>query len=527
MLHSENRKSGKKGYCSLIALFSSALLFIDCSTDAPHKNRQITMEAFSDMKTPAFVINPQLIDQNLSQLLANDRQQTEADKQMRACYNGQLLWVDKYGVDEKADTLLNWLRKVGEIGLTERSFGVSQIEKDLERMRTLAFDDANPINLVIARLDYQLTKACLRYCYGQRFGFVNPHRVFNHLDVEKQDSARKITQFRGLFDVAMDLPTSQFAVDVLRKVKNDSLTALLHEIQPTDANYLYLKQQLPKDTSLAHRRRIVANMERCRWRRHEPIATTGKRIIVNIPAFHLYAYNEGELLDMRVVCGARTTKTPQLTSKIEWMEVNPQWVIPMSIIKKEVSSRAGDSAYFARHRYDIVNKETQQVVNPANVSRQMLLSGNYRVAQKGGAGNSLGRIVFRFKNRYSVYLHDTSTPSAFQRDVRSLSHGCVRVSKPFELANFVLDNPDEWLLDRIRIGMGQQAQTDQGRQWLRAHPDKDDLKKLIGYVGVKPHVPLYIIYNTMWPDENGVWREWPDVYGYDDVIWKQMQPYMQ
>jgi hypothetical protein len=227
------------------------------------------MEAFSDMKTPAFVINPQLIDQNLKQLMANDRQQTEADKQTRACYNGQLLWVDKYGVDEKADTLLNWLHKVGEIGLTERSFGVGQIEKDLERMRTLAFDDANPINLVAARLDYQLTKACLRYCYGQRFGFVNPHRVFNHLDVEKQDSSRKITQFRGLFDVEMDLPTSQFAVDVLRKVKNDSLTALLHEIQPTDANYLYLKQQLSKDTSLAYRRRIVANMERCRWRRHD------------------------------------------------------------------------------------------------------------------------------------------------------------------------------------------------------------------------------------------------------------------
>ena len=479
------------------------------------------------MKTPAFVINSQLIDQNLNRLMTDDRQHTEADKRARACYNGQLLWIDKYGVDEKADTLLTWLHTVGEIGLTERSFGVDQIEKDLERMRTLTFDDANPINLVVARLDYHLTKACLRYCYGQRFGFVNPHRVFNHLDIEKQDSSRRIIQYRGLFDVEMDLPTSQFAVDVLRKVKNDSLSALLHEIQPTDANYLYLKQQLLKDTSLAYRRRIVANMERSRWRRHEPIATQGKRIIVNIPAFHLYAYNGSEMLDMRVVCGARTTKSPQLTSKIEWMEVNPQWVIPMSIIKKEVSIKAGDTAYFSRHRYDIVNKETQQVMNSADVSRQMLLSGKYRVAQKGGAGNSLGRIVFRFKNRYSVFLHDTSTPSAFERDVRSLSHGCIRVSKPFELADFVLDNPDEWLLDRIRIGMGQQPQTTQGRQWLRAHPDKDDLKKLIGYVGVKPHVPLYIIYNTMWPDENGIWREWPDVYGYDDVIWKQMQPYLQ
>ena len=485
------------------------------------------MEAFSDMKTPAFVINPQLIEQNLNQLMAADHQQTEADKQARACYNGQLLWIDKYGVDSKADTLLSWLHKVGEIGLTERSFGVEQIEQDLNRMRTLTFDDANPINLVVPRLDYLLTKACLRYCYGQRFGFVNPHRVFNHLDVEKQDSSHRVTQFRGLFDVDMDLPTAQFAADVVRKVKNDSLSALLHEIQPTDASYLYLKQQLHKDTSLTYRRRVIVNMERSRWRRHQPIATKGKRIIVNIPAFHLYAYNGNQLLDMRVVCGARNTKSPQLSSKIEWMEVNPQWVIPMSIIKKEVSSRAGDSAYFARHRYNIVNNETGQVLNAANVSRQMLLSGKYRVAQKGGAGNSLGRIVFRFKNRFSVYLHDTSTPSAFERDVRALSHGCVRVSKPFELADFVLDNPDEWLLDRIRLGMGKQPQTDQGRQWLRAHPDKDDVKKLIGHVGVTPHVPLYIIYYTMWPDESGVWREWPDVYGYDDVIWKQMQPYLQ
>ena len=485
------------------------------------------MEAFSDMKTPAFVFSPQLIDKNLHQLMEADHSSTEADKQTRASYNGHLFWIDKYGVNEQADTLLSWLHRVGEIGLTERSFGVDQIEQDLNRMRTLSFDAANPINLVAARLDYQLTKACLRYCYGQRFGFINPHRIFNHLDIEKQDDEHKYVQYRGLFDVAMDLPTSQFATDVLRKVQNDSLAALLHEVQPTDATYLYLKQQLPKDSSRAYRRRVIANMERSRWRRHEPIATQGKRIIVNIPAFHLYAYDGNDLLDMRVVCGARTTKSPQLTSKLEWMEINPQWVIPMSIIKNEVSHRAGDSAYFARHRYDIVDKETQQTLDPSTVSRQMLLSGKYRVAQKGGEGNSLGRIVFRFKNRYSVYLHDTSTPSAFQREVRALSHGCVRVSKPFDLANFVLDNPDEWLLDRIRIGMGLQAETDQGRRWLRDHPEKDDLKKLIGYVGVKPHVPLYIIYNTMWPDESGVWREWPDVYGYDDVIWKHLQPYLQ
>lgn len=498
-----------------------------CRADGTHKNREITMEAFSDMKTPAFVISQRQIESNLSRLMEYDTQHTEADKQARSCYQGRLLWIDKYGVSAKADTLLHWLQTVDELGLTQRSFGVPQIEEDLRRMRTLDFDKASPVSLVAARLDYQLTKACMRYCYGQRFGFVNPHRLFNHLDIEKEDSARKITYYRSLFDVEMDLPDSQFAHDVLRKLQNDSLSGLLQEIQPTDANYLYLKQQLPKDTSLAFRRRIIVNMERCRWRRHQPIPTSGKRIVVNIPAYHLYAWDDSGQLDMRVVCGARTTKTPQLSSAIEWMEVNPQWVIPKSIVDKEVAHRAGDSAYFARHRYNIINKETQQVMNASQVTRQMLLSGKYRVAQKGGAGNSLGRIVFRFKNRYSVFLHDTSTPSAFDRDSRALSHGCVRVSQPFELAAFVLDSPDEWLLDRIRIGMGMQAETDQGYRWLLDHPEKDDVKKLIGYVGVKPHVPLYIIYNTMWPDESGMWREWPDVYGYDDVIWKQMQTYLQ
>jgi murein L,D-transpeptidase YcbB/YkuD len=159
------------------------------------------------------------------------------------------------------------------------------------------------------------------------------------------------------------------------------------------------------------------------------------------------------------------------------------------------------------------------------VTRSMLLSGKYRVAQKSGDDNSLGRIVFRFKNKFSVFLHYTSSPSVFKRDSRSISHGCVRVERPFELANYVLDQPDEWLLDRIRISMGLRAETDRGRQYLRTHQDEDD-HKLIGYVPVKPHVPLYIIYFTLWPDENGALQTWPDIYGYDKVVLQHLKPYL-
>ena len=489
------------------------------------------MEAFSDMKTPAFVLSAPEIRQQLAIMAGADGGQTEADHEVRKYYKQQhapMLWVDAAGVDQRADSLLGWLHQLGDIGLSEQAFGVKAIEQDLALFRSLAFDeDKNRASLVAARLEYRLTKACMRYCYGQRFGFVNPHRTLNKLDIEKQDTARRYVKYRGLFDVDIDSPDDHYASSVVSKITGDSIADYLREIQPKDAFYQRLKSMLPQASTPEQRQRIMVNMERCRWRRHQPIATEGKRIVVNIPAFHLYAFSPQESLDMRVVCGGVNTKTPQLSSNIEWMEANPQWVIPTSIIENEVARRAGDSAYFARNRYNIVDKSSGQTLDASQVSRQMLLSGKYRIAQKGGAGNSLGRIVFRFKNSFSVFLHDTSTPGAFQRDTRALSHGCVRVSKPFELARFVLDSPDEWLLDRIRIAMGLTPETEQGQQWILSHPDPESRNKIIGHITVSPRVPLFIIYYTLWPDEAGVLQTWPDVYGYDKVMWNQLKPYVE
>ena len=489
------------------------------------------MEAFSDMKTPAFILGVSDIHHQLRQMAASDPVKTDADRDVCNYYkkdDSPLLWIDCIGVDERADSLLAWLHRLGEIGMSEQPFGVKAIENDLNIFRTLAFDESkNKASLVAARLEYRLTKACMRYCYGQRFGFVNPHRTFNNLDVERQDTTRNYVKYRGLFDVDIDKPGERYMSFVINKIANDSIADYLGEIQPKDAFYQQLKSMLPQASSSEQRQRIMVNMERSRWRRHQPLDVNNKRIVVNIPAFHLYAYSPEETLDMRVVCGNVNTKTPQLSSNIEWMEANPQWIIPTSIIENEVAHRAGDSAYFARNRYNIIDKSTNQTLDSRQVSRQMLLSGKYRVAQQGGAGNSLGRIVFRFKNSFSVFLHDTSNPGAFQRNARAFSHGCVRVSKPFELARFVLDNPDEWLLDRIRIAMGLTPESDQGIAWVSAHPDQESHNKIIGYIPVKPRVPLYIIYYTLWPDEAGVLQTWPDIYGYDKVMWNQLKTFVE
>ncbi|MBQ3700426.1 MAG: L,D-transpeptidase family protein [Prevotella sp.] len=488
------------------------------------------MEAFSDMKTPAFVLDSHQVDVCLKKMMKADGGNTRADKQTRSYYKEAdyaLLWVDGMGVDERADSLLAWLHLLNEIGMSEQAFGVGEIEQDLKRIRTLDLDEGkNSMSQVAARLDYRLTKACLRYCYGQRFGFINPYHVFNNLDAEKTDSVKGVIKYSGLFDMKMDMPDKDYAAKVFGKIRNDSIAAYLREIQPKDRFYGQLRMMLASAPTADQRKRIMVNMERCRWRSHQPMVETGKRIIVNIPAYHLYAYSDEDQLDMRVVCGNKKTKTPLLSSYIEWMEINPQWVIPMSIIENDVARRAGDSSYFARNRYHIYERATNKKMPIHSVTKQMLLSGKYRVAQEGGAGNSLGRIVFRFKNNFSVFLHDTSNPGAFERQSRDVSHGCVRVSKPFDLAQFVLDDPDEWLVDRIRIAMGIPAETVRGIDYERDHPETEGRNKLIGYVPVKPRVPLYIIYYTLWPDVSGMLQTWPDVYGYDEVVWDNLKPYL-
>ena len=531
MLHTENRKGSEKGIVALIVLLAGLLLTGCQGTKSTHQD--ITMEAFSDMKTPDFVFDLDVIHQQLRQRAIADSAKTTVSNTIRKYYKVQnaLLWIDRTGVDSKADTLVKWLHTVGELGMTERSFYVDEIERDMKRLRTLDFDAQNSLNVVAARLEYNLTKAFTSYAAGQRFGFTNPYKMLNQQDIEKKDTATgNVLKYRQLYDIPMEQVTASYYTSLLRIIRNDSVDVCLNEVQPTGKYYLQMKEMLSKATG-EDRKRILCNMERGRWRLRNPIPEEGKRIVVNIPAFHLYAYSMDSLLDMKVVCGNAKTKTPQLTSKIEWMEVNPQWVIPMSIIETDVAKRAGDTTYFARNRYHIFDRKTNKELPVPTVSKEMLLSGKYKVAQEGGAGNSLGRIIFRFKNSFQVFLHDTSNPGAFERSQRSMSHGCVRVAKPFNLCQYVLgDDADEWLLDRIRISMGLNPVTEQGISYLQEHAE-DNLKeghhKLAGYVPVKHATPLYIIYYTLWTDENGIMRSWPDVYGYDKVMWSNLISYMK
>lgn len=486
------------------------------------------MEAFSALKEPSYALSSIKIRQHIASLCKNDHDSTVADRFVRSYYldaQSPFLWIDRYGIDSRADTLVAFLREnVPAIGFAERAFRWESIEEDVEKVRTLSFDnDVNAINTVMARLEYRLTKAYLRYVVGQRFGYVNPLYSFNRLDALDTDTAGRALGYRKLYDVAIECPDNAWYAHAFRCISRDSLGIVLRSAMPVDPMFQHLQKQLAATSNASMRRLLLCNMERQRWRAKAPIDKSGKYVEVNIPAYHLYAHGDS-IVDMRIGCGTLKTKTPLLNSEIERMDVNPQWHIPMSIIKNDVVRHAGDPSYFARHRYIIVERATGKQLDGSQVTSAMLLSGKYRVSQEGGEGNALGRIVFRFANNFSVFLHDTSSRGFFSREQRGVSHGCVRVERPFDLAMFLLGERDEWFQDKLRISMGMAPLTEKGKSYVEANPDNF---RLVGSQTVKPRVPLAIVYYTYYPDASGQYRQWPDVYGYDEVVWRAIKPFVE
>ena len=518
-----------KSSSNLIGKFSSSVLFFCVFLVACHEKGSIerplpTSETVSQLAEQAYRLVNSKIRKQLDVLARADRGSLVADSRTRRYYRdgGNLLWIDRFGVDKRADSLLAYLNAVEEMGFSKRVFVVGQIERDLQRIRTLDVDTGiRDVNRVMARLEYNLTKAFLRYTAGQHFGFTNPTQIFNNLDIREQDSVR--TTYRGLFDIHVKRPPRDFYTTALRKVYNDSVSIFLHESQPQNALYARLiKHFKGKNLSETDRVRLLCNIERSRWRQTDYPQNHRKYVLVNVPSYHLDAIEGDSVLTMRMACGTLDTKTPLLNSHIMRMDVNPQWIIPRSIIKKEVIGHAGNPGYFERHRYFILNRSSGRRVDPASVSAGMLLNPDYFVVQEGGEGNSLGRVVFRFNNNFSIFIHDTSSKWAFDRGSRSVSHGCIRVQKPFELAVFLLDKKDKTLIDKINYSM--QADLSKPKEGEERRT-RVDYRRLVNSVKVNPNVPLFITYYTLYPDVTGKMQTYADVYGYDKVLYQYLRDF--
>ena len=141
-------------------------------------------------------------------------------------------------------------------------------------------------------------------------------------------------------------------------------------------------------------------------------------------------------------------------------------------------------------------------------------------------------MIFRFKNNFSVYLHDTSNPALFSANDRLASHGCVRVQRPYDLAVFWLEDKDEVLLDKIKYSFTfdwpvpvKSNNGDEGENET-VPTVKVDKTRLLRTVTIKPQVPLYIIYYTLFNTADGQLQSYPDIYGYDKALYEVLKLYL-
>lgn len=136
-----------------MAFFSAAFILMACDEKGTYSNKDLTVEAFSAMETPSFAINSHTIRKHLSQILKADTGRLIADREVRNYYRRErpFLWIDRHGIDHRADSLLYWLERVGETGIDPAIYRLEKMKSDLARLRMLDLSEEEDINRVMAR----------------------------------------------------------------------------------------------------------------------------------------------------------------------------------------------------------------------------------------------------------------------------------------------------------------------------------------------------------------------------------------
>ena len=251
-------------------------------------------------------------------------------------------------------------------------------------------------------------------------------------------------------------------------------------------------------------RQIQLNLERYRWL---PAEFGSRYIYVNIPDYRLSAYDVGKpVLNMRVVVGGEyQNTTPVFADSMRFVVFRPYWYVPPRILVHEILPHIRKKrSYLARNHFEVIDaKYESRVLDPRRINWSRVDLTKVRLRQRGGSPtNPLGLVKFMFPNQLAIYLHDTPSRRSFSRPQRTLSHGCVWVEKPVELADYVLAGQGDWNEKKIRQAMLTPHSASAGGR-LDGHS-----------VTLEQPLPVYIVYFTAFV-RNGIVNFRRDAYGKD------------
>ena len=496
-----------------------------------------------------------------SYLLRSDFQHRAED--LEALYKltgNNLLWLGNAQAEKKILDVLNLLDNASVNGLNLTRYDTQTLRQKLPSALTFASDNYKELALY----DTAISLSLLRFLHDLHYGRVNPKEINFNLKLRET----KLIDLPGLIKTSLAQGTiSQLPELVEPKLKQykklkqalanyrllASNPALIQFFDKKSINlgsnlpqaealreFLSKTGDLPEDksdsdikksnrysgelvegikkfqirnginakgvpginASLGQRiTQIELAMERLRWL---PEASAGASIIVNIPAFQLWAFDDVDDFDvdmpnMRVIVGkALKNQTPVLMAKMSFIDFMPYWNVPYSIVKKEILPKLiQNPGYLAGQNMELVStfgNETK-AVGFTGSSIAQLQQGTLRIRQRPGKKNALGKVKFIFPNKSDVYMHDTPSRSLFSKSRRDFSHGCVRVAKPDQLAEFALKNQ----LSKEEI---QQALSTQ------------KTRRVI----LKKSIPVTFFYVTSFIDHYENLLFYSDIYGHDAVL---------
>ncbi len=253
------------------------------------------------------------------------------------------------------------------------------------------------------------------------------------------------------------------------------------------------------NVSMADRlRSIVVAMERERWTN---MPRGDRHVLVNLTDYTAKVIDGGKLtFESITVIGANKgdRRSPEFSDEMEHMVVNPSWYVPRSIITKEYLPALQRNPNAVRH-LEITDSRGRKVNRGAvNFAAYSARSFPFSMRQPPSSRNALGLVKFMFPNPHNIYLHDTPQKALFKREVRTFSHGCIRLGQPFDMAYTLLalqsDDPEGEFKSILNTGRETKVVFDR-------------------------KIPVHIIYRTAFADERGEIEYRRDMYGRDARIW--------
>jgi murein L,D-transpeptidase YcbB/YkuD len=465
----------------------------------------------------------------------------------------QLLWQNPQNVKD----LLTDVGRVAEEGLNPEDYHLSH----LLVLKLRLDENKSPDPSLLADYDILLTDSLVRLCYHTQFGKVDPEsldpvwnmtpQIHNKNPVAAiEKRLRTGSLAKGLNNIRPEIDYYQLLKGVLKKYRDiqdaggwetvpegptlkpgmtDQRIPLLRkrlsitgdfEGPDTGADYFdedlitavkrfQYKHRLEADGAVGKNtyaalnipvkkkiEQIRVTLERARWVFQKEPSDYVAVDIAGFRAYHFEGINPN--WSSKVQVGKPFRKTPVFKSKIKYIVFNPTWTVPPTILEEDILPRIKKNpGYLSKMKISVIDRNGL-TVDPSSVNWSKYSKNvPYTLRQEPGPHNALGRMKFIFPNKHFIYLHDTPSRSLYGRKDRAFSSGCIRVEKNIELAEILLNDPENWNRKRIQELL-----------------DTNKTQR----VNLSKPKPVMLLYVTVWFDENDNFIFMRDVYERDPAV---------